>query len=763
MTEAHNAKRSTLKAAFLPVLPIWLLCVLVVASPAGAADVDTTGLWTGSQIVQINQAKGEIVLETQSGQKFTGTLAGNTIELRHKLNRSTVKKSLPPAIQQQVLDRGVEVLIHGRLASDGQVIEIDLVDKDIKWKKGDDGIERITSLDDLKSHLTLRRGVVHWHEPMETAGNRVTLEGPQEVSGRATFDRPIAALKYQKKGNAEVALTSPGSNLAKNIEKLELKNLIGPSRAVVSYSREQLQFSFDNDRSETVIKLDLDKLLHDLSTGVNLNVVEATVTLRLNAANGTVVVKTANLLHVLQQKLMVFLPGVLGSVLHVELNRPPFADFTKTADCDRLTTKDLKDACTKCLRLPSGQEKNDCLHGEDVEAYPRMSLGVVPEGAGSWGVQYLKFLENGRNGEPLPGNEATRIDLFRSYGVNSGATINTIPVASSVGRFFVAVSLVYGVEELDSVKEPVSHPKLSVNGAPMPYYVFQPWPYDWRGRLEQQVDRLMGADNGAGQVDAPYANPPTLASLIRVKKTKYLFLDDKVAVIGHSTGGLIIRGLLIRDGVDKYVDRAAFIDVPFYGAPKAYFVYLTGDMGVPFLGNEQMMMLAPDMPILYYLAPTKYYPQPVAKVGGNPRYRLHLDAGDIMRDLLEAARNNRLYPQSGPLAKDWNNDLDFAADLYHGAIHNFPIKIDLKNCLVFVSTAEAKTIGAVRVGANGVEYDSVPGDGTVPLVSQIGDFADKAEVERRPIPGSPEHTMAPNREYVWQEIIRKLIVFPSPP
>jgi hypothetical protein len=66
----------------------------------------------------------------------------------------------------------------------------------------------------------------------------------------------------------------------------------------------------------------------------------------------------------------------------------------------------------------------------------------------------------------------------------------------------------------------------------------------------------------------------------------------------------------------------------------------------------------------------------------------------------------------------------------------------------------------VRVGEKAVEYEAIRGDGTVPLVSQLGDFAEHDEVEKKPVPGSPTHTLAPNQDYVWAEIIKKLIVYP---
>ena len=86
-----------------------------------------------------------------------------------------------------------------------------------------------------------------------------------------------------------------------------------------------------------------------------------------------------------------------------------------------------------------------------------------------------------------------------------------------------------------------------------------------------------------------------------------------------------------------------------------------------------------------------------------------------------------------------------------------------KNCVVFFSAkppAEGKTIGRVFITNNGVDFDPVVGDGTVPLAGELGDFAQHDETRRVPIPNSPLHVAAPNQEYVWEEIIRELTIYP---
>jgi hypothetical protein len=730
--------------AFALLVGLGLACL----APTGVAQaqaVDLTGVWTngrGDRIV-IAQSGVQVTLIPVTGRQMAGDLDGVRLTLRREFGEADVSAA-PAEVRAQIAARHLPVIFRGTVQEGGRrIVGRETRPGGIRWDAGN----HVTGITEQTTEVTLMaqaRYRLRWRETPATAGNRLTLTGPRGE----TFDRPIAGIKYVETGAAMLSVGAdcpfPCKAPAFTVERIEVRNLIGPAAARTVYAGPGLRLGQDPNTRETVATLDQDQLLHAMQSAVNVNVLEATAILRLAGDQRTIAVRSTNVAHLLRQKLLVFLPGVLGSSLYVEINRPGPARLAE------------------CARMPSGTEKEACLHGEEIEAFPRFSLGIIDEGAGPIGRQYLRMLENGPDGHPRPGNEATKIDIFRSFGVGEGSSIDTVPVLSWLGRKIVPVSLVYGIEKLDAVKAPAGHPRLSINGRPAAYYIYQPWPYDWRGRLEEAVAAFTAADDGRASVDPPYATPPPLAALLRVKRSQNPFLGDKVALVGHSTGGLIIRGILLADHIADHVDKAGFIDVPFYGAPKAYFVYLTGDMDVAFLGNTQMMLLAPNMPILYYLAPNRKYLAPVARIRGNLRSRV-LGAGSIVNDLLEEARRNGLYDSRTKPAPDWNRNLEGAAELYYIKIYAFPPKIPWKDMMALVSVHDPEdqpTIGTISVAPNGVVFDAVPGDGTVPLVSQRGDLANHPEARTKTIPGGPAHTLAPSEEFVWAEIIKQQRIAP---
>jgi hypothetical protein len=709
---------------------VFVVCAVLVLLFAPAVSpcqsgIDIAGIWSdGRHAVEIEQNGSKITLRTITGQEFRGNIADGKIDLKDVLSSDTVGKGLPDSVRQRLV--GQEVYVRGTVHADKNFIDATYVDKDVEWGKNPSGQE-IAQFKDLRIPMPLTRLKItaRWEEPQDTMGAHLKLEG---------FNKTLAAVRYvPKKSEAVLLLDGKGVDLSRKISDIEIRNLIGPTTQGVHLRPPFSEVSFEADRGVTRIVFDAGKVLAAVPAVININALKATVETHPVTLKHTFRYESSNLLHIFRQKLILFLPGVCGSVIWVR---------------------------------PNG------LGGEEVEAYPRMSTGSVPVDPDSFFRQYLTLLASDADGEPCRGCEATKIDLFRSYGVGSGATIDVVPVISSLTRNLPKLpplnldlndTLVYDVERRQAVRDPKFHPRLlNAVGEPVPYYILQIWPYDWRGRLERQVDILMGQGGGV-QVDPPYARPPSLAHILEMKKKTYPFLDDKIAVVGHSTGGVILRGLLIRPGIEHIVDKAFFINVPHWGAPKAYFVYLTGDMGIPFLGKSQMQLLAPNMPILYYLAPSLAYPDPVAKIDGRLVRREPDNVGLILSQLISEARKNGKYPPQGHMATEWNYKLERDAAKYHTEIASNTVRIGWENCMVFVSGMsgdESKTIGMVYVDDAGVHFDSVAGDGTVPLRSQIADFGDHAEAQIRPIPGSPFHVQAPNQEFVWEEIIKELTVLP---
>ena len=139
------------------------------------------------------------------------------------------------------------------------------------------------------------------------------------------------------------------------------------------------------------------------------------------------------------------------------------------------------------------------------------------------------------------------------------------------------------------------------------------YPYDWRADLTDAAAALI-------KHLAELKNGPAGSALSKQPDT-----DDRVTVMGHSTGGVIIRRALATidaaecTGADKAVQNASrppadtlinfafFLSVPFSGAPKAGAVLLTGldaphgNRQIPVLIPESLVAVSLSMPIVYHL------------------------------------------------------------------------------------------------------------------------------------------------------------------
>jgi hypothetical protein len=686
------------------------LCAL----PSAALAQQIGGIWTdGKYIFDIDQNGGNVTLRT--GQEFRGTLAGGRLTVTTRLTDATVRKDRPDWVRRKLIGQTVSIV--GTVRPDGNFIDAQYLDKDVKWEQKDT-VETLEPVHDVAVPLRLTRLEVtaRWEEPAATMGAHLKLSG---------FTETLAAVRYTGADTSvNLILDGKGVDLSQSVVDISLTNRLGSSNPngspaqPIHVSPPYAGVAFDPALGVTRFTFKANDILTRLSAQINRDALSATVMLQPAAAGRMLQPRTTNILHVFRQKLIVFLPGVCGSVIWV---RP------------------------------------DGTAASEVEAFPRWSKGDVPANVADFRNRYLLLLRMNPDGTPCSTCAATKLDLFRSYGVGSGASVNVLPLLSPAGRFFKSDTLVYDVERMQALKKPQGHPTLlDAGGTEVPYYVLAPWPYDWRGRLEDQVRVLMGS-GGGDAVDPPYASPPTLAHILEVKKKTYQFLDDKIALAGHSTGGVIMRGLLSQPGVEALVDKAYFIDTPNWGAPKAYFVFLTGDMGIPFLGEKLMQFVAPNMPIVYYLSPTLDYPEPFVRSHGTEVPRQD-NIGGSMSLLVQDARSAGLYPAADAGWGGWNDGLEKSAAAYFAGIHGNPMQIGWQNTLAFVSSmpaAKGHTIGMVWVDRAGVHVGEVAGDGTVPIVSQRADFPKK---QIREIPGSPLHAEAANQEFVWQTIVDDLIV-----
>lgn len=455
-------------------------------------------------------------------------------------------------------------------------------------------------------------------------------------------------------------------------------------------SRQTLYPTFDSN-GIAHLHLDAAQVLSACGSKINHNVLEANVSMTLDGHQSGAV--TSNLAHVLRQKLILFIPGVFGSAITVASH-------------------------------------------PNEEAYPEWSI---------WGTIEFLWLACQKDGDPA--SPASRLDLFRSF----------------------ATTTVYDVEHRIELKNPPGYPTLYHGGTAdsnqVPYFIVKAWPYDWRLKVEHHVQSLMrsAGRSASDPVWPPYAAPPSLAEVVReIKKDERYryYIDDKIALACHSTGGLITRGVLLQPGVERYVDRAFYINVPFWGAPKSYYVFLTGDMGIAFIANKYIRQLAPNIPVVYYLAPSEKYPDTVTafltpdkqwpvdrRVPGQP-------VSVFMDQLIAGARQRGVYPPSSEI-DPWNKELEKSARDFQSAISSSPPRIGIENVKVFWSNAGNNTPGSIylTLTREGVMYHGVPGDGTVPLVSQRADFPQNSLIE---IPSHPEHVASPNQPFVWNKVVEIL-------
>ncbi|MFA6551913.1 MAG: hypothetical protein WCT19_00235 [Candidatus Paceibacterota bacterium] len=119
------------------------------------------------------------------------------------------------------------------------------------------------------------------------------------------------------------------------------------------------------------------------------------------------------------------------------------------------------------------------------------------------------------------------------------------------------------------------------------------FPYDWR--------------YGASGI---FSNGKTNIDILRqkIEEIRTLTRSDKVDIIAHSTGGLLVKKYAMDYPSDNHIDKAIFVGVPNLGAPKATKVLLEGDnFNIPFLSSDEMKKISENLPVSYDLAPSKEY------------------------------------------------------------------------------------------------------------------------------------------------------------
>ncbi|MDE1970884.1 MAG: alpha/beta fold hydrolase [Patescibacteria group bacterium] len=206
------------------------------------------------------------------------------------------------------------------------------------------------------------------------------------------------------------------------------------------------------------------------------------------------------------------------------------------------------------------------------------------------------------------------------------------------------------------------------------------FPYDWRLNLDVTEDALAEKINDVlTQTGA-----------------------DKVTIIAHSMGGLLVKDYIRHHGGAE-IDKLIFVGTPHLGAPEAGRIMLYGDtMGIPWLNPARVQEITAYSPATYELLPSSAYFE------YSPGYLLTASSSTFLdnaasRDALLARGAHE--PIMGLADMFWNENLE---NLDFSGIDTY----NIAGC--GTGTESAYAIKSDNALGN-IDYTS--GDGTVPLVS----------------------------------------------
>src|SRR3989344_3774884 len=230
------------------------------------------------------------------------------------------------------------------------------------------------------------------------------------------------------------------------------------------------------------------------------------------------------------------------------------------------------------------------------------------------------------------------------------------------------------------------------------------FPYDWRYG-----------------VSGKYPDGKTNSDLLKEKIHDILTQTggDKVDVIAHSLGGLVVKKYAIDNSVSHYIGKAIFVGVPNTGAPKSIKALLQGDnFGIPWLSESEIKKISANMPTAYDLLPTQQYYNTVGS------FVKVIDEGSLF-DLFDYTEKDLTYDEFKNYA---TNDhglnslaLTGAESLHTADFDNFDLRsagIDLY-AIDGCKKGTMEQIVEYRYG-DLVKYKNVKfktGDGTVPISS----------------------------------------------
>lgn len=130
--------------------------------------------------------------------------------------------------------------------------------------------------------------------------------------------------------------------------------------------------------------------------------------------------------------------------------------------------------------------------------------------------------------------------------------------------------------------------------------IYEEFPYDWR----------LPMNNATPEKPFPFIE--SMGRRLEQKRheiqetVRYQFAEEKISLAGHSTGGVMIQGLLsFQNPIKENIKNAFYLNVPFWGAPKVEYLLLTGNESEVniFVASESLRQIGCNLPVAYFLSP----------------------------------------------------------------------------------------------------------------------------------------------------------------
>ena len=350
-----------------------------------------------------------------------------------------------------------------------------------------------------------------------------------------------------------------------------------PPKQPIQYRTKLRYFEATVDLTEAEVRDVIFKKGGQLNAKVNENLLDFKVTI----PDFELETESENRLLIYRSRVIVFVPGLLGSTIAIKTSKglvqiypniyPTMSD-EQESEVSRFFSK-------LSWFTPQGQLYKEARYISDVIEHRQLGI-----------------LECDANGKPL---FESKPDFFRLLGAVPGISLNK--------NKYLGKGVVYDVQDVltDRWKARTEYTNCPEGFAP---FTIVPWPYDWRLDLEDSAQQLF-KDLQAQQKKLTQADDT----------------DDLFTISGHSTGGVINRRVCGLPGAGSLIEHSFFMNAPFRGAPKALSVMLFGGdpplqgrfdtmMPAPLMDANSMVYIAENLPIVYFLSPSNFYPDVVSTV-----------------------------------------------------------------------------------------------------------------------------------------------------